>query len=58
MIYASPLLYLEGLTVGISSLFGVYFGIKAKNKIKIKYLKILLVILYIIVLSVMICKLT
>ena len=51
------MLYYEGAVVGISSLFGVYFGIKAKNLIKMKHYKQLTLGLYVIILASIIYKL-
>jgi len=43
--YAGEMLYVEGFIVGIASLVGVYFGIKAKQIVHIKNYKIYLLIL-------------
>ena len=50
------MLFLEGFTVGIASLVGVYFGIKAKNIIKATNYKIFILILNILILIMMLYK--
>ena len=51
------MLYVEGATVGIASLIGVYFGIKIKNIVNIKSYKNLILGLYVIILISLIFKL-
>jgi uncharacterized protein len=50
------MLYLEGATVGIGSLIGVYFGIKAKHLVKATSYKQYILILNIIILATMLYK--
>lgn len=52
--FFESILYSEGLIVGISSLFGVYFGIKIKNIVHIKNYKKYLLSINIIILLTMI----
>jgi len=51
------MLYIEGITVGIASLIGVYFGIKVKNIVNIKSYKNLILWLYIVILVSLLFKL-
>ena len=51
------MLYVEGATVGIASLIGVYFGIKIKNIVNIKSYKNLILGLYTVILISLIFKL-
>jgi uncharacterized membrane protein YfcA len=48
-INSSFVLYLEGSIVGISSLMGVYFGIKLKHKINLKSYKKYLLLMYVVI---------
>lgn len=50
------MLYFEGLVVGISSLIGVYFGIKAKHVVKATSYKQYILILNMIILAAMLYK--
>ena len=50
------MLYLEGATVGIGSLIGVYFGIKAKHLVKATSYKQYILILNMIILAAMLYK--
>lgn len=50
------MLYYEGAIVGISSLIGVYFGIKVKNIVKMSSYKYLTLSLYVIILSALVYK--
>ena len=50
------MLFVEGATVGIGSLIGVYFGIKAKDMVKSTSYKNYVLTLYIIVLIAMLYK--
>lgn len=52
----NQMLFKEGATIGVSSLIGVYFGIKLKNSIKSTSYKKYILILYIAILISMICK--
>ena len=54
---AGKMLYFEGLTVGLASLIGVYFGIKVKNIVKMKNYKNYILFLYSFVLFAMIIQL-
>lgn len=54
---SGSMLFSEGAIVGIASLIGVYFGIKAKNIVKITSYKKLILSLYLIILVVTIYKL-
>lgn len=51
------ILLIEGSTVGIASIIGVYFGIKVKNNINMKYYKFLVLFMYFIILISTIYKL-
>lgn len=50
------ILFKEGATIGVSSLIGVYFGIKLKNSIKSTSYKKYILILYLVILISMIYK--
>jgi len=50
------MLYSQGATVGIASLFGVYFGIKIKNLTKVTSYKKYILLMYISILAIMIYK--
>lgn len=52
----NQMLFTEGATIGLSSLIGVYFGIKVKNSIKSTSYKKYILILYIAILISMIYK--
>lgn len=54
--YSGHMLYSQGFTVGITSLFGVYLGIKIKHKINITSYKKYVLFLYIITLFMMVYK--
>lgn len=53
---SEQMLFKEGITIGIFSLIGVYFGIKAKNNINSTSYKKYILILYILILISMIYK--
>ncbi|MFA9373916.1 MAG: sulfite exporter TauE/SafE family protein [Poseidonibacter sp.] len=50
------MLYAEGLTIGLSSLIGVYFGIKLKHIVKTSSYKKYILIMYVCILAMMIYK--
>lgn len=52
----NQMLFQEGATVGLASLFGVYFGIKLKNKIKSTSYKRYILFLYLLILLSMLYK--
>lgn len=54
--YNGHMLYEEGMTVGLASLVGVYFGIKVKQNTHVKSYKKFVLILYIIILLFMLKK--
>jgi uncharacterized membrane protein YfcA len=54
--YSNQMLYQEGITVGLTSLIGVYFGIKVKQITHVKSYKNLVLGLYIIILFFMLQK--
>lgn len=54
--YSGHMLYAEGLTVGIASLFGVYLGIKIKHIINITSYKNYVLFLYILTFFMMVYK--
>lgn len=54
--YSGQMLYTEGLTVGIASLFGVYLGIKIKHIINITSYKKYVLFLYILTFFMMVYK--
>ena len=47
--YYGNILYFEGITVGLLSTLGVYFGIKIRNKVNILAYKKLILLLYIVI---------
>lgn len=51
--FVGGMLYEEGLITGLSSLVGVYFGIKIKNIVNIKNYKIYLLVINVIILFIM-----
>ena len=55
--YHGQMLFVEGATVGIGSLIGVYFGIKVKDIVKATSYKNYVLLLNILVLIIMLCEL-
>ena len=54
--YQGQMLFVEGATVGIGSLIGVYFGIKVKDMVKATSYKNYILLLNVVVLAIMLYK--